>query len=709
MGNISTSLDGSTGEVLAAERMDKTKRWARAAAFIAQAPTLCGGSGVGGLEGVLLLPRAMMLEKGRKTFPTFSEAARRLRSAAEIMSKAPHARLLFVSYMSVEQARQQEPSSCPPPYTPARIGTDEMLWQRLYNAASEFLSAHEDLAYVWVASSCCDPSREVSDCDTMYHLVESKYTLALLTCDAVLVLPTVWDVDRTKEPPEYPFTDLASYLTDPWALLEGTLLPSLTGTQVFLHFRFGGESRFTFLSPSTGTDTISNAVTAAIASLQIQDGTPVERNWAAHIQPSLVLSWARDDVSRFCEAAGALRQAICSMSITEQQIKEFMSLAALLSRMGARVEHTVAMINLLCFAIAYLEGCLVTPREPGFAAAVLQESLIDDGSHLDLWMKDLGPLDLKDVLNECLYQPSAQRAKIKCVTVGSSHTHGEGLGNFLMHSPELETLEVEWEAMRDLESLSLALPGHKCLTKLNLTHNGIGPEACSKLAQGLLGNDTLTELDLRENMIGPRGMKYLTDAILIHPKIAMLYVMDNNVGDEGAIAVTEVLMRSHVLKKVGLDGNNITDEGGKVLMVAVQESHRLEMLSMTRNFLGDSCKEQLLAAFSARGSDERAMMGPSTPVDKKKRTSKRTSAGSFRPRSASVPSASGSPTDENGSPTPELSPTGGSGVVVSPFKFIKNRAGAKNGAQTAQHVTAAEDERAVRIANTPSQLTLVLD
>jgi len=35
----------------------------------------------------------------------------------------------------------------------------------------------------------------------------------------------------------------------------------------------------------------------------------------------------------------------------------------------------------------------------------------------------------------------------------------------------LQELELEWEGVRDLKSIALALKEHRSLTRLNLTHN----------------------------------------------------------------------------------------------------------------------------------------------------------------------------------------------------------------------------------------------
>lgn len=50
-------------------------------------------------------------------------------------------------------------------------------------------------------------------------------------------------------------------------------------------------------------------------------GTPPERNWRGVLQPSYLLRKANDDVDKFSEAQGALKQAMCSMSVSREQVR----------------------------------------------------------------------------------------------------------------------------------------------------------------------------------------------------------------------------------------------------------------------------------------------------------------------------------------------------------------------------------------------------
>ena len=50
-------------------------------------------------------------------------------------------------------------------------------------------------------------------------------------------------------------------------------------------------------------------------------GTPPERNWRGVLQPSYLLRKAHDDVDKFSEAQGALKQAMCSMSVSREQVR----------------------------------------------------------------------------------------------------------------------------------------------------------------------------------------------------------------------------------------------------------------------------------------------------------------------------------------------------------------------------------------------------
>jgi hypothetical protein len=82
MGNTSSGpFVDLFGETVVAESAEKAARWALASSFIDLAGVFFPAFG---LENVLLLPRATVLQRGRRMLPTYPEAAKGLRSTAEV-------------------------------------------------------------------------------------------------------------------------------------------------------------------------------------------------------------------------------------------------------------------------------------------------------------------------------------------------------------------------------------------------------------------------------------------------------------------------------------------------------------------------------------------------------------------------------------------------------------------------------------------------
>ncbi|CAM9435951.1 unnamed protein product [Laminaria digitata] len=249
-------------------------------------------------------------------------------------------------------------------------------------------------------------------------------------------------------------------------------------------------------------------------------GTPPERNWRGVLQPSYLLRKANDDVDKFSEAQGALKQAMCSMSVSREQAEEFFGVWKYLGAMGpSPTEDRLAALNLLLFAVSVGGGYFCPSRPRDFVGRVMKESLVTPG-HLDLWMKDLSPDDSRNILKAV----NVAGKKLSILTIGSSHTAGAGVGSFLRGHPMLKELELEWEGVRDLSSIASALAEHKSLTRLNLTHNEIGPRGAIQLAKSLRQNKSLTEIDLRENSLGSEGMKAIANALAENDSMRSLHL-----------------------------------------------------------------------------------------------------------------------------------------------------------------------------------------
>lgn len=49
--------------------------------------------------------------------------------------------------------------------------------------------------------------------------------------------------------------------------------------------------------------------------------TPAERNWRGVLRPCFILRKAREDVLKYSDARGALKQAMCTMTVSQEQVR----------------------------------------------------------------------------------------------------------------------------------------------------------------------------------------------------------------------------------------------------------------------------------------------------------------------------------------------------------------------------------------------------
>eukprot|EP00611_Tribonema_gayanum_P010138 TRINITY_DN2004_c1_g1_i4.p1 TRINITY_DN2004_c1_g1~~TRINITY_DN2004_c1_g1_i4.p1 ORF type:complete len:697 (-),score=219.27 TRINITY_DN2004_c1_g1_i4:243-2333(-) len=530
------------------------------------------------LDTLVFVPRSVLLDGQRKVLPLYGEVQRHLVDYNKVCAKHPNAKLLYLSYIPAERV--------PDKFGQRRsiLGSEErQLWEELFSAVATFLQDHTEFAFVWAPRCCLGGAKATLPGGA--NMLEHCNPLALLACDTVLLVPPQRHPGDCASPTMHDHTDLRCCTDYPWVALE-TIYLHLAGAQGYVLFRHEEQRTYSELAGSDRQDVgkaLCGGINETIDAYALCYEDPVRKNWEhANLQNTL-MDCVRKDVSGLCQAGGALRQAICSMSVTQPQAVEFTRTwhALLEGRWNACADKAerLAVLNLLHFGVAFFEGRIAPPRAPGYAEATLLESLdaIPEGEGgglaLDLWMKDLSPLDLCAVLEAARAHQSTSNAggaaaggkptgPICRLTVGSSHSGGAGVGEFLAFNRALHTLEIEWEAVRDVEHICEGLRHAPGLLTLNLTHNSIGAEGGVQLARALMENTSLLELDIRENMVGS-SMGAIADSIKGHRCLETLHVEDNGIGDEGACAVAEALNRSLSLKYVFLDGNNIGDPGGR--------------------------------------------------------------------------------------------------------------------------------------------------
>ncbi|CAM9736158.1 unnamed protein product [Chrysoparadoxa australica] len=544
------------------------------------------------IDHILLLPRASFLPPEGK--PSYHECCGSLQMASEVFFNNPSAQVLYVSSLEGHQLRDTD--------------VDEGYPRHLYSAVRGFLQERQGYSHVWLRDACLPPGMLSSE-------LGGVHMGALLCTHGSLSVPPLCKKQHWFYQNEEGFSDLQLFSTNPWRALEACLL-TMTGASQHFYLECGGEGYYT---DTTDQDqTIEEGVLEILTVMGLEgSGRAVEANWKGLLDTQFLLTKACTEVSGFIQAGGALKQAVCTLSISEQQAREFCELWEMI-QVGLTpipAHEQLGLVRMLSFAVAVARCDAARALPAAGLAGVLEEAAVPvkhgygewrnrrGGVHLDFWMKDLSPGDLEAILAKCTVQNNSDRAHHRPVvklTVGSSHTGGAGIGRFMGQHPELREVEVEWEGMRDIRSLCLAGAEHKSLQSLTLTHNGLGRAGAECLGEMLMTNSSITFLDIRENDIGAAGMRLLCRGLQRNASLRTLHAEDNSVGNDGVIAVTEAIMRGAGLKVLFLDGNAISDLGAKVMTVAVQQCRLLQLVSLRRNLLGNAMKAALLAAWAGR-------------------------------------------------------------------------------------------------------------
>lgn len=104
------------------------------------------------------------------------------------------------------------------------------------------------------------------------------------------------------------------------------------------------------------------------------------------------------------------------------------------------------------------------------------------------------------------------------------------------------------------------------LVELNLGFNGIGDQACRKIASSIRLSKTMKRLILENNSIHSEGAGYLAEALipssgLAEPCLEDLNLRNNTIGAQGAVYFAPVLSSNRTLRRLVLYWNNLRNSG----------------------------------------------------------------------------------------------------------------------------------------------------
>ncbi|KAK3238678.1 hypothetical protein CYMTET_51328 [Cymbomonas tetramitiformis] len=153
------------------------------------------------------------------------------------------------------------------------------------------------------------------------------------------------------------------------------------------------------------------------------------------------------------------------------------------------------------------------------------------------------------------------------------------------------------------------------VTKLDLSHAGIGVPGALVLSKLLVFNTSLNTLDLSSNEIGPEGAKALAVALtpnaegVFNTSLNTLNLYSNPIGDEGAKALAVTLTSNakgmfNTSLNIHLNGNNIGPEGAEALAVALTPNEEgvfntsMNTLNLSNNTIGPEGAKALAVALT---------------------------------------------------------------------------------------------------------------
>lgn len=118
---------------------------------------------------------------------------------------------------------------------------------------------------------------------------------------------------------------------------------------------------------------------------------------------------------------------------------------------------------------------------------------------------------------------------------------------------------------------------HSSVTRLDLSHRGLGTQGVASLANRLKQNCCLESLDLQSNQIGDVGATCLAEALKSNTSLAWLNLCTNGITDNGASALIQALEQNTTLETLYLASNSrISDEKLRRIELLLEARERFQ-------------------------------------------------------------------------------------------------------------------------------------
>ena len=154
----------------------------------------------------------------------------------------------------------------------------------------------------------------------------------------------------------------------------------------------------------------------------------------------------------------------------------------------------------------------------------------------------------------------------------------EALATALLTNRSLTTLRLTGNGIGDkgIAALCKVLGQNAMVRALFASANGVTKRGAKKVALALAAADrstpvsALTQLDLSHNEIGPDGCTSIAQAVRFNSTVRDLNLEFCGTGTKGAVAFAEALRRSKTLRKLNITGNGIDVSGIRALGEAIE-------------------------------------------------------------------------------------------------------------------------------------------
>ena len=107
-------------------------------------------------------------------------------------------------------------------------------------------------------------------------------------------------------------------------------------------------------------------------------------------------------------------------------------------------------------------------------------------------------------------------------------------------------------------------------------------DAAQEISTGLKACKSLVSLNIGGNMFEPLDMKILVEAVLVS-NLKILNLADNVIGNDGAIAISELLANDCIIEQLNLKNNSIGVKGGKSIFTSLYSNFHLMKLDLSLN------------------------------------------------------------------------------------------------------------------------------